>query len=54
MTQPDAEKNDLTPRGTVERLATCPQYQPPGAIDEYDPPDGPTAVGLSIAASSSP
>lgn len=35
-----------TPQGTVERLATCPQFMPPGAIHEYDPPDGPTAVGL--------
>lgn len=46
MTQIDAEKHNLTSQGTVARLATYPQYQPPGAIDEFDLPAGPTAVGL--------
>src|SRR5438874_2066850 len=46
MTQIDAEKHNPTPQGTVARLATCPQYQPPGVIDEFDQPAGPTAVGL--------
>jgi hypothetical protein len=36
-----------TPRGTIARLAQRPQYQPPGVIDEFDPPHvEPSALGL--------
>jgi len=34
-----------TPRGTIARLASRPQYRPPLAKDEYDRPDGPHSIG---------
>lgn len=39
-------EENVTPQGTIARLAVRPQYRPPLVTDEYDLPEGPTAIGL--------